>query len=159
MTYKYTDCCSTLQSEEPDLSPTFWGTSRPYLTGTLSTLQLSPSLWVCALFLFIIYFVSKGEHVVSGTWSIMKEIWGESYCMLYICVNTNGCVFFFFVFLDLHECCLARLGHPHVPLPGYPAPVLKLPHCQVQKKKTQKNYLTRSESMCKINKSCKKRLT
>lgn len=33
---------------------------------------------------------------------------------------------------DLHECCLAWLGHSHVTLPGYPALVLKLPHRQVK---------------------------
>ncbi|MEQ2188698.1 hypothetical protein GOODEAATRI_017635, partial [Goodea atripinnis] len=33
--------------------------------------------------------------------------------------------------LNLHECCLAWLGHSHVPVPGHPALVFELPHCQV----------------------------
>lgn len=34
---------------------------------------------------------------------------------------------------DLHVRRLARLGGPHVTLPGHSALVFKLPHCQVKK--------------------------
>lgn len=47
-------------------------------------------------------------------------------------VNLSGVMLRFLFSADLHECCLAWLGHSHVPLPGYPALVLKLPHRQVK---------------------------
>ena len=47
-------------------------------------------------------------------------------------ISKRNVVLCFFLPADLHECCLAWLGHSHVTLPGYPALVLKLPHCQVK---------------------------
>ena len=61
------------------------------------------------------------------------------FCSLLLinCVNTHSlnnsllCVCVFCANVGLHVCSVARLGHPHVPVPRHPPAVLKLPHCQV----------------------------
>lgn len=89
----------------------------------------------CKTFLFGLVINSAKFNCITGK-NISVTEWLHVHVMLWQPQEMLNCVIFLLT-ADLHECCLAWLGHSHVTLPGHPALVLKLPHRQVKKHKNK----------------------